>query len=57
MASLSSFSDVLEEELSAHIQKTVPVKTKIIAAKYDIKIFKGKKKMNLKLDAYCKKLI
>ena len=29
MASLSRFSDVLEEELNAHIQKAVPKETKI----------------------------
>ena len=43
MASLSRISDVLEEELNALIQKAIPEKTKI-ATKYDIKIFKGKKK-------------
>ena len=43
MASLSRISDVLEEELNALIQKAVPEKSKI-AAKYGIKIFKGKKK-------------
>ena len=41
MATLSHFSDVLEVELKAHIQKTAPEKTNI-AAKCDIKIFKGK---------------
>ena len=38
------FSDVSEKELNAHIQKAVAE----IATKYDIKIFKGKKKMNSK---------
>ena len=47
MASPSRFSDVSEKELNAHFQKAVPEKTKI-ATKYDIKIFKGKKKINLK---------
>ena len=49
MASLSRFSDVSEQELNAFIQKAVPEKTiNIIARKCDIKIFKGKKKKNLK---------
>ena len=43
MAALSSFSDVLENELNALIQKVIPEKTKI-ARKYDIKIFKVRKK-------------
>ena len=43
MASLFRFFDVSEEELNANILKAVAGKTKI-ATKYDIKIFKGKKK-------------
>ena len=43
MESLSRFSKVSEEELNALIQKAVPEKSKV-ATKYDIKIFKGKKK-------------
>ena len=39
MASLSRFSGVLEEELNAHVQKTVPVETKI-ETKYGNKTFK-----------------
>ena len=47
MAALSHFSDVLEEKLNAQIQKAAPEKIKT-ATKYDIKIFKSKKKMNLR---------
>ena len=47
MASLSHFSDALEEELSALIQKAAPENTNI-ARKYGIKNFKSVKNMNLK---------
>ena len=56
MVSLSRFSDAPEEEINAHIQKAVPGKTKI-ATKYDIKVFKCKKKMNLmyQFDSFSRK--
>ena len=47
MAFLYRFSHVSKEELNALIQNVVPEKT-IIAKKYGIKNFRGKKKVNLK---------
>ena len=42
MANLSRFSDVLEEDINALLQKAIPEKTKT-ARKYGIKHFKDKK--------------
>ena len=52
MASFSHFSEVLEEESNALIQKAIPEKTKIVR-KYGLKNFKGTKKMNLKYQFDC----
>ena len=59
MASLSRFSDVLEEELNALTQKVIPERTKIATKYGTIYLSTVRKKINLKyqFDSFTQRII